>query len=94
VTQKHLGFFFESGPNIKLMSVASGSSIPAGKPQGHRALFLVSGEARFENQTFDPLSYFMFPSGEPHAAMEARIDTEFLVIGWAPQGQALPFEQF
>jgi hypothetical protein len=94
VAQKHLGYFFESGPNIKFMSIAAGAAIPAGSPQGHRALFLVSGEVTFDAQNFDPLSYFMFPGGEPHGAIEARADAELLVISWAPQGQALPFEQF
>jgi len=94
VAQKHLGFFFESGPNIKLVSVKSGAEIPAGRPVGHRALFLVAGEVEFNGETFRPLSYFMLPGGEPFAAIKARADSEMLLVGWAPQGQVLPFEPF
>jgi len=92
--QKHLGFFFESGPNIKLMSLQAGTSVAAGKPAGHRAVFLVKGEVEFDGEAYPSLSYFMLPSGEPFSKISATKDAEMLVIGWAPQGHILPFELF
>lgn len=92
VKQKHLGFFFESGPNIKLVSLAAGASIPAGRPIGHRAVFLIGGEVEFDGRAYPSYSYFMLPAGERFAAVTASKDAQMLVVGWAPQGQPVPFE--
>src|SRR5476649_1037422 len=51
LAQKHLGFMFESGPNIKLVSLKAEASLPVGKPVGHRAVFLISGELTFRGET-------------------------------------------
>jgi hypothetical protein len=94
VSQKHLGFFFDSGPNFKLFTLESGAVIPAGKPTGHRALFLIAGDIKFDRADFDALSYFVFPHDTEHAAIEARSDATILALGWAPTGTVLPFELF
>jgi hypothetical protein len=90
VSEKHLGYFFETGPNIKLMSIATGAEIPRGTAQGHRAVFLTQGELEFNGETFAPTSYFMLPSGEGYATFRARKDTEMLVIGWS-DSEPVPF---
>ena len=94
VTQKHLGFFFDIGPNFKQYTLPEGSVIPAGKPVGHRALFLLSGELSFGGESFSALSYFLFPNDTEHAALEARSDCTLLVLGWALPGGRMPFELF
>lgn len=94
VAQKHLGFFFECGPNIKLVSLAAGTAMPAARPVGHRAILLTKGEVAFKGETFPELSYFMIPDDEPHEALKARQDTELLVVGWAAPGKIVPFELF
>jgi hypothetical protein len=94
VSQKHLGFFFDSGPNFKLLSLTAGSVIPGGRPVGHRALFLLSGVMAFDGELFDALSYFMLPSSTDHAALEARSDAQLLVLAWDVPGTKLPFEVF
>jgi hypothetical protein len=94
VSHKHLGYFFECGPNIKLTAIKAGSAIPAGRPVGHRAVFLTKGSVRFDGQEFTPLSYFMLPGGASSDAIAASEDAELLVVGWAPQGDEIPFELF
>ena len=94
VAQKHLGYFFENGPNIKLLSLKAGHSIPAGRPEGHRAVFLVGGAAKFAGEKFASLSYFMLPDGEMHDSVIATEDVVMLVMGWAPPLKTLPFELF
>jgi hypothetical protein len=93
VSEKHLGFFFESGPNIKLVSMRAGAVLPAGRPEGHRAMFMLEGNLAFDGGTFEPTSYFMLPSGEPYAEFRANKDTELLVIGWSAS-EAIPFALF
>lgn len=90
--QKHLGHFFECGPNLKMVKIAASAQLPAHCPSGHRAVFLVRGELEFDGQDFSPLSYFMLPDGEAGAAFNAHTEVEMLVIGWANAGRTVPFE--
>ena len=93
VSAKHLGYFFETGPNIKLVSIAAGAEIPAGSPQGHRAVFLTEGTASFEGKDYPTTSYFMLPSGERHAPIAAKDDVKLLMVGWS-KSEPVPFELF
>lgn len=92
IAQKHLAFFFETGPNLKMVKIAAGASLPASIPGGHRAVFLLEGEVRFDGKDFDALSYFVLPSGEPHAAFEARTEATLLFVAWNPLGGTVPYE--
>jgi hypothetical protein len=92
VSLKHLGYFFETGPNIKLVSLAPGASLPAATPKGHRAVFLTSGAITFAGQSYPSTSYFMLPSGEGHQAFVAGVEgATFLLIGWS-KNEHVPFE--
>ena len=92
VAQKHLGFFFETGPNLKVIRLTAGTTLAMSKPEGHRAVFLLQGEVEFDGQAFSALSYFMLPSDAPSAAFKARSEVEMLVMGWTVGANALPFE--
>ena len=94
VSQRHLGYFFECGPNLKMFSLKAGASLPAGRPQGHRALFLLSGHVRFDGDDFDALSYFVFPDDTAHAELKATQDSELLALGWTTPRRSVPFELF
>lgn len=94
IAQRHLGYFFECGPNIKMLSMRSGAALAAGEPNGHRALFLLSGSVAFDGQTFDAFSYFVFPDATPYAEMKATRDSELLALGWTSPGRSVPFELF
>src|SRR5206468_5254188 len=78
VAQRHLGYFFECGPNLKMLSLKAGASLPASQPHGHRALFLLSGNIAFDGQQFDAFSYFVFPDATPYAEMKATQVAELL----------------
>jgi quercetin dioxygenase-like cupin family protein len=93
VSAKHLGYFFETGPNIKLVSIAAGAAIPAGSPAGHRAVFLTEGTASFDGHDFQTTSYFMLPSGERHGAISAKDDVKLMMVGWS-KSEPVPFELF
>lgn len=92
VAVKHLAYFFETGPNIKMASIKAGSALPGGVAAGHQARFLVSGAVEFDHGDFQAPSYFMLPMGEEYGAMRATQDAELLIVTWAPPGStALPF---
>jgi hypothetical protein len=68
--------------------------LPAGNPDGHRAMFLLSGKLGFNGETFNPLSYFVLPDHTDYAAVTAEQDSELLAIGWTIPGRSVPFELF
>jgi len=92
VSQRQLGYYFECGPNIKMLSIKAGASLPATTPDGHRAMFLLSGKVNFDGEEFNPLSYFVVPDGVPCAAVQAEEDSEFLAIGWTMPGKTVPLD--
>lgn len=94
VCQRHLGYFFECGPNIKMLSLKAGACVPAGQPEGHRALFLLKGSVDFDGERFGKFSYFVYPDATPSAEMKATEDAELLVLGWTIPGATVPFELF
>ncbi len=89
---KHLAYFFETGPNLKMVRIAKGSALPASTPIGHRAVFLLEGEVSFNGDRFQDLSYFVLPSQEAHAPMEALSETKLLIVGWSTLGEQVPLE--
>lgn len=94
VQTKDLAYFFEAGPNIRMARLEKGHALPAATPVGHRAVFLVEGDLSFDGNSFDALSYFMLPSGEKHAPLEAASDATLLMVGWSPQGEKVPLDLF
>jgi hypothetical protein len=94
VAVRHLSYFFESGPNLKLVKIDAGAALPAARPTGHRAVFLVEGELLFQDKAFDALSYFMLPHGETHGALHAKRQTVLLIVAWSPQGERVPYDLF
>lgn len=94
VEGKHLAYFFETGPNLKMARIAAGAALPSATPVGHRAVFLIDGELTFDGAEFDALSYFVLPSGEEHPQLTAKSDATLLMVAWSPQGKRVPFELF
>ena len=94
LSQRHLGYFFECGPNVKMLSLKKGATLPAGQPDGHRALFLLSGSVAFDGERFDRFAYFVLPDATPSAAFVAQADSELLAIGWTTPGRTVPLELF
>lgn len=86
VALKHLGHFFEVGPNIKLASLKEGSSLPGRRATGHQARFLLKGAVEFGGKTFNAISFFMLPHGEEYGPMRAVEEAEILIVTWVPGG--------
>ncbi len=94
VSVKDLAYFFETGPNIKMVRIAAGAELPASTPVGHRAVFLVEGNLAFDGGSFDKLSYFILPSGEQYRPMQAESEATLLMIGWSTLGERVPLDLF
>ena len=94
VESKDLAYFFETGPNIKMAQLSHGAALPGSTPVGHRAVFLLEGDLLFDGKAYDALSYFILPSGEAHAPLEATSDATLMLIGWSTLGERVPFDLF
>ncbi|MES2977723.1 MAG: hypothetical protein V4731_04810 [Pseudomonadota bacterium] len=92
VSQRQLGYFFECGPNIKMFSIKAGSKLPAVTPDGHRAMFLLTGQLEFDGEVFNPLSYFVTPDGTPCFEVVATQDSQMLAVGWTTPGKTVPLD--
>jgi hypothetical protein len=89
VDTKHLGYFTEAGPNVKLVRMAAGAMTPAGRAAFQQARFVISGSIQYGNDEYPGLSFGYYPPSVPYAAMCATSDATLLVVQWAtPTGEA------
>lgn len=94
VSAKHLGYFFETGPNIKLIQLKKGASTPPGTLGSQQVRFLLEGELEVEGEVYDSLSFFYYPPDAPYSEMKAVDEALFFVAQWAlPGGTPPPFSQ-
>jgi len=89
VETKHLGYFTESGPYVRLVRMAAGAETRAGRAPFQQARFVISGSIRYGNDEFPGLSFGYYPPNAPYAAMRATTEATLLVVQWAtPDGEA------
>jgi hypothetical protein len=89
---KHLGYFNEAGPNIKLLQLERGAETPAGNAPCQQLRFVVEGEVAYEGRTYGPVSCLYFPAHTPYAATSSPSGAVQLVIQLAaPDGSPPPY---
>ena len=89
---KDLAYFFQNGPNLKLVKIESGNILPDNKPIGNIAVFLLEGELVFNGKIFENLSYFILPSEVNYESFIANKSCKLLMIGWSLNDENIPFE--
>jgi hypothetical protein len=91
---KHLGYFNEAGPNVKLLKLDPGASTPAGEAPCQQLRFILEGEVAYDGQACGAVSCMYFPAHTPYAATSSPQGAELLVIQLAaPDGAPPPFCQ-
>lgn len=92
---RHLAYFNETGPNIKLVRVPAGSALPSGTSPAHQVRFVLDGEVEYDGERYEPISFTLFPNGADFEPMRAVRDTELLVVQWlgsvTASEDAIPF---
>jgi hypothetical protein len=92
VSVKHLGYFNERGPNIKLMRMEGGAVTPPGKVNFQQVRLVLEGEVEYDGETYSPVSCMFFPAGAPYSPTTAVKETTLLVTQLAMPGSSpLPF---
>ena len=92
VSVKHLGYFNESGPNIKLVRMERGAETPAGQVGFQQVRLVLEGEVKYDGDNYRPVSCMFFPAGAPYSPVTAVTETTLLVTQLGmPENPPLPF---
>lgn len=89
VLVRHLGSFFETGPNIKMYKVPSGHAWRSTKSTAHQVRLLVDGTFSMEGKDYESISYVMTPAGTECPEMNIQAEATLLVMQWnnGPDGE-------
>jgi hypothetical protein len=92
VSVKHLGYFNETGPNIKMVRMEKGAQTPAGHENFQQVRLVLEGEVSYEGENYKPVDCMFFPAGAPYSSTTAMSETTLLVTQLGkPGGAPLPF---
>jgi mannose-6-phosphate isomerase-like protein (cupin superfamily) len=89
---KHLGYFNETGPNIKLLKLEPGACTPKGVAPCQQVRYLIEGDMVFKQESFQPISCMYFPADVPYDSTSTQSGAILLVVQMASvEGKAPPF---
>ena len=92
VQVKHLGYFNERGPNLKLVRMEPGAETPGATVPFQQVRLVLEGEVTYEGEQYKPVSCMYFPADAPYTATSAVTDATLLVMQLGTPGkQPLPF---
>jgi hypothetical protein len=80
VTVKHLGYFNEVGPNIKLVKMDANASTPAGATSCQQVRFVIDGQITLQGEPYSAISCMYFPAHAPYPATSSTSGATLLVV--------------
>ena len=80
VAVKHLGYFNEVGPNIKMVRIDAGASTQPGTAPCQQVRYVIEGEITFEGQDYPAISCMYFPAHVPYPATKSTRGATLLVM--------------
>jgi hypothetical protein len=87
---KHLGFFNEVGPNIKMLKIEPGAATQPGVAPCQQVRYLLAGSITFGNETYDPISCMYFPADVPYGSTFSSTGATLLVVQLASPNRGVP----
>ena len=92
VAVKHLGYFNEVGPNIKMVRIDAGASTQPGTAPCQQIRYVVEGEITFEGKDYPAISCMYFPAHVPYPETKSTRGATLLVMQLAGlDGQSPPW---
>ncbi len=89
---KHLGYFNEVGPNIKILRMDPGASTNPGISSCQQVRFVVEGDVSYEGQAYNSVSCMYFPADKPYSATTTSSGAKLFIVQLAsPSGEAPPY---
>jgi hypothetical protein len=80
VQVKHLGYFNEFGPNIKLVSMDAGASTPAGQAEFEQLRLLIEGDISYAGKQYAAVSCMYLPAGIPYPKTSTQKGATLFVV--------------
>jgi hypothetical protein len=90
VNVRHLGYFNERGPNIKIVKMAPKSETPGGKVPFLQVRYVLEGEILYEGQTYDSVSCMLIPANAAYSSVATSTGATLLVIQLGVRGGKSP----
>lgn len=92
VSVKHLGYFNDVGPNIKLVKLAPGASLPSNQVPFQQVRFVLEGEIIYGERKYDAVSSMYFPANDTYPGIASQTGAVLFVvqIAWTDR-KPLPF---
>jgi hypothetical protein len=92
VAVKHLGYFNELGPNIKLVKLDAGASTQPGSAPCQQIRYVVDGEIDFQGESYSAISCMYFPARTPYPATSSAKGATLLIMQLGTsRGEAPPW---
>ncbi|MSP38568.1 MAG: hypothetical protein EXR70_08775 [Deltaproteobacteria bacterium] len=92
VSVKHLGYFNEVGPNIKLVKLEPGATLPSNTAPFQQVRFVLDGEIIYGERQYDAVSCMYFPANQSYPAIASPNGATLFVVqtAWTDM-KPLPF---
>jgi hypothetical protein len=95
VSIKHLGFFTERGPNVKLLQLQAGAQLPMSTAQSQQVWDVTKGSITYDGAEHGTHSLLYVSPGAVRGVVRANADTQILVVHLSPIGaDTIPFTEF
>ncbi len=92
---KHLGFLNAAGPNIKIVELDAGASIPAAVARSQQVWDVIGGSITYEGAHYPSLSLLYTPFGGARGVVTADAPAEILAVHLQPPRRPLmPFSEY
>jgi hypothetical protein len=89
---KHLGYFNEIGPNIKLVKIDAGAYTPEGLAPCQQVRLLLEGDISYNGAEYKAVSCMYLPAHVSYARTASRTGATLFVVQFvAPEGHPPPF---
>jgi hypothetical protein len=87
---RHLGYFNERGPNIKILKMDPGSETQSGKVSFLQVRYVLEGEITYEGERYDPVSCMLIPANAAYSGTTTSTGATLLVIQLGVRGGRPP----
>jgi hypothetical protein len=90
VSVKHLGYFNEVGPNIKLVKIEPGARTQPGTAPCQQVRYIIEGEAIYEDERYTAVSCMYYPAHAPYGSTSSESGATLLVVQLASPSSLEP----
>jgi len=80
VNVRHLGYFNERGPNIKIVKMDPETETPAGRVPFLQVRYVLEGEILYQGESYNPVSCMLVPANAAYARTTTSTGATLLIL--------------